>query len=159
NPADKKPDPTNIPVSAIKRYQGMTVAPAKGPYKPVIESDPGFPDWTVYHPEKLGEIKHPIVVWANGGCARDGTYFSKLLLEVASHGFVAVADGKPNGSGTRSLGPDGAPQISALDWIIAENERPCSQYYHKLDVTKTAAAGQSCGGLMTLGASKDKRLT
>jgi len=159
NPADKKPDPTNVPVSAIKRYQGMTVAPAKGPYKPVLESDPGLPDWTVYHPEKLGDIKHPILVWANGGCSRDGTYFSKFLLEVASAGFVAVADGKPNGSGTRPLEPDGKPQIAALDWIIAENERPCSQYYHKLDVTKTAVAGQSCGGLMTLAASKDKRLT
>jgi hypothetical protein len=159
NPADKKPEPTNMPITSIKRYQGMTVAPAKGPYKPVLESDPGFPDWTVYRPEKLGDIKHPILVWANGGCSKDGTYFSKFLLEVASYGFVAVADGKPNGSGTRPLGSDGAPQISALDWIIKENERPCSQYYHKLDVSKTAAAGQSCGGLMTLGASKDKRLS
>lgn len=159
-PADKKPDPMNVPLSSIRRYAGMTIAPAKGPLKPVIESDPGFPDWTVYRPEKLGDgRKNPIMVWANGGCSRDGTYFSKFLLEVASYGIVAIADGKPNGSGMRSLGPDGAPQKSALDWIIAENDRPCSQYYRKLDVTKTAAMGQSCGGLMTLGASSDKRLT
>jgi len=159
NPADKKPDPKNVPVSEIRRYQGMTVAPAKGPYKAVLESDPGLPDRTVYRPEVLGEVKHPIVVWANGGCSTDGTYFSKFLLELASYGFVAIADGKPNGSGSRSIGTNGVPQTEALDWIIAENERPCSQYYHKLDVTKTAAAGQSCGGLMSLGASADKRLT
>jgi hypothetical protein len=47
----------------------------------------------------------------------------------------------------------------AIDWIVAENERPCSQYYHKLDVQKIAVAGQSCGGLMSLAASNDPRLT
>jgi hypothetical protein len=159
NPADMKPPPANVPVSSIRRYQGQTVAPAKGPYKPVLETDPGLPEYTIYRPEKLGDVKHPVVVWANGGCSKDGTYFSKYLLEVASHGFVAISVGRPNGTGMGMLGPDGAPQIKALDWILAENERPCSQYYRKLDVTKSAAMGQSCGGLMTLGASKDKRLT
>ena len=159
NPSDRTPAPKNVPISAIKRYATTGVAPAKGPYKAVLESDPGLPDYTVYRPETLGAIPHPVLVWGNGGCSRDGTYFSKFLLEVASHGFVVVADGKPNGTGTRGITPDGTPLITALDWILKENERPCSQYYHKLAATKTAVAGQSCGGLMALGASKDKRLS
>jgi hypothetical protein len=159
NPADKKPDPKNFAPADINRYKGMTLATPTGPYGAVIETDPAMPEYTIYRPMKLGEIKHPVIVWANGGCSKDGTYFSKWLLELVSHGFVAVSDGTPNGSGSRSIGNNGAPQIKALDWIIAENERPCSQYYHKLDVTKTAASGQSCGGLMSLGASGDKRLS
>lgn len=159
NPADKKPDPKNFPAENINRYKGMKLATPTGPYGFVIETDPAMPESTIYRPMKLGEVKHPVVVWANGGCSKDGTYFSKFLMELASHGFVAVSDGAPNGSGSRSIGTNGVPQTKALDWILAENERPCSQYYHKLDATKTAASGQSCGGLMSLGASGDKRLT
>lgn len=159
NPADKKPDPKNFAAADIERYKGMTLAKPTGPYGALIETDPAMPESTIYRPAMLGAIKHPILVWANGACSKDGTYFSKWLLELVSHGFVVVSDGTPNGSGSRDLGTNGDPQIKMLDWIIAENERPCSQYYHKLDVTKTAASGQSCGGLMTLGASGDKRLT
>jgi hypothetical protein len=149
----------NFPVSGINRYKTTGVAAAKGPYKPVIETDSTLPGYTIYRPEKLGDLPHPVLVWGNGGCSRDGTYFSKFLLEVASHGFVAIADGAPNGTGTRGITPDGKPLISALDWILKENERPCSQFYQKLAATKTAVAGQSCGGLMALGASSDKRLS
>lgn len=149
----------NFPVSGINRYRTTGVAPAKGPYKPVIETDSSLPGYTIYRPEKLGDLPHPVLVWGNGGCSRDGTYFSKFLLEVASHGFVAISDGSPNGTGTRGIAPDGRPLISALDWILKENDRPCSQFYQKLAVDKTAAAGQSCGGLMALGASSDKRLS
>jgi hypothetical protein len=167
NPADKKPDPKPVPFTQISGYQSMTKEPTTGPAKPVIESDPGFPDWTVYRPEHLdGETKHGILVWANGGCLKNGTLYGQWLLEVASYGFVVVADGQPQtasadpaAGGIRSGGADGKPQAMALDWIIAENERPCSQYFHKLDVTKVAAAGQSCGGLMSLQAAGDKRMT
>jgi hypothetical protein len=46
-----------------------------------------------------------------------------------------------------------------LDWAIAENERPCSVFYHKLDTSKVAVAGNSCGGLMTMYAAPDPRVT
>jgi hypothetical protein len=55
-------------------------------------------------------------------------------------------------------GPSAQPMIMALDWITAENERACSPLYHKLDVTKIANDGQSCGGMMTLDSAGDKRL-
>jgi len=160
NPSDKKADPKPFPVSSVSGGSNTApIAPAKGPLPPMIEEDPGLTGYTIFRPEQLAGAKYPIVVWANGGCSLNGTLFSRFLLEFASHGFVIVAYGKPNGSGMSELTTNGVPQTKALDWIVAENERPCSQYYHKLDVTKTAAMGQSCGGLMTLGAAGDPRLT
>jgi hypothetical protein len=132
-----------------------------GAYQAVIEHDPGLDTHTVYRPAELGVdgLVHPVVVWANGGCALNGLMFSKALSEWASHGFVIVSDGTPGGSGTGPLSTNGEPQRMALDWIVAENERPCSQYYRKLRADRIAAMGQSCGGLMTFGVSADPRLT
>jgi hypothetical protein len=83
--------------------------------------------------------------------------FAEFLLQIASIGIVVVADGAPGGSG--SSADSGAQLIKGIDWAEKENERPCSKYYHKLDLTKVAVSGQSCGGLMAINASKDKRIT
>jgi hypothetical protein len=160
NPADISPEARPVALSSIKGSSNPNpIVPAKGPLMPVVEHDPGLDTHTVYRPTTLEDKKYPIVVWANGGCVKNGTMFARFLLEIASHGFVLVADGQPNGSGTGPLETNGEPQKEAMDWIVKENERPCSKYYQKLDTTKIAAMGQSCGGLMTMGASGDKRLT
>jgi hypothetical protein len=168
NPADKKPDPTPVAITMIVGYQSMTKPPTTGPDEPVIETDPGLPKRTVYRPKALGtgDTLHAILVWANGGCLEDGTLYGQWLLQAASYGFVALADGiptdpsaDPGSNGIRSGGADGKPQEGTIDWIVAENERPCSQYYHKLNVNKIAVSGQSCGGLMSLAAAGDKRVT
>jgi hypothetical protein len=49
--------------------------------------------------------------------------------------------------------------IAYIDWAIAENNKPCSAYYHALDTTKIATNGFSCGGLMAEGTASDPRLT
>ena len=89
------------------------------------------------------------------------------MLELASWGFVVVADGKPqdNNSGADAAaggirsGPAAEPMVMAMDWITAENDRPCSPFYRKLDVAKIGTAGQSCGGMMTMLSAGDKRVT
>ena len=160
NPADMLPEAKQVPLDSITGSSNSSpIVPAKGPIMPVIESDPGLATHTVYRPMTLEDKKYPIVVWANGGCIKNGTMFSRFLLEIASHGFVIVAEGKPNGSGMGPLETNGVPQTQAMDWIVKEADRPCSKYYRKLDTSKIAAMGQSCGGLMTLGASGDERLT
>jgi hypothetical protein len=166
NPTDKLADPTPASFTMIGGYGNLTTPPTTGPDMPLLETDPGLPDWTVYRPDDLTRIKHPILVWANGGCLKNGTLYGQWLLQLASYGYVVVADGKPTSSsadpaigGIRSGGADGQPQQMALDWIIAENERPCSQFYHGLAVDKVAVAGQSCGGLMSLAAAGDSRVT
>jgi hypothetical protein len=47
----------------------------------------------------VAPAKTPFVAWANGGCIKDGLAFAEFLTEIASNGFLIVADGMPNGSG------------------------------------------------------------
>ncbi len=151
---------SNCPEFEPYNFRG-TGSPPSGPYDVVIEQDPDFNTHTVYRPVGV-EDKMPIIVWGNGGCSRNGTLFAEFLSEIASHGFLIVSDGSPEGTGVRldSLRkPDGTALIEALDWAFAQNERNCSPLYHKLNTGKVAAMGQSCGGLMTYGASADPRLT
>jgi hypothetical protein len=51
-----------------------------------------------------------------------------------------------------------AQLIEAIDWAIAENSRKGSRYYGKLDATKIAVAGMSCGGVQAIEASVDPRI-
>ena len=47
---------------------------------------------------------------------------------------------------------------ASIDWAIAENNRKGSKYYKKIDTSKIAVMGQSCGGAQTLYISKDPRI-
>lgn len=140
--------------------EGPGLSPPTGEFKPIMENDLGIPTHTIIRPEPLGKIKHPIMAWGEGGCGKSGNIgmFSALFQEFASHGILIVADGPP-GNGPTMAGQDRGPLIFGLEWAIAENERPCSKYYHKLDVTKLAVSGQSCGGLMAIDAARDPRIT
>jgi hypothetical protein len=150
DPTDKGADAT--PITGI----GSGAKPA-GMFATVVESDPGIADQTIFRPEPLGMIKHPVFTWGNGGCMKSNSGFSEFLLQLAAEGIVVIADGKPNASGSSTN--DGAQLIKAIDWAEKENERPCSKYYHKLDMKAVAVSGQSCGGLMAINASDDKRVT
>jgi dienelactone hydrolase len=147
----------SMPVSAMPS--------GSGPHKVVIEtsSDPGIDEGTIYRPEDLGGTeRYPIYIWGNGGCAQQGLSNQAANAEVASHGYFVVADGTPmGGGGNRSLGgaDAGKPMIAYIDWVIAENRKPCSKYYHSIDTTKIATNGFSCGGLMAEATAGDQRLT
>ena len=49
--------------------------------------------------------------------------------------------------------------IETIDWAIKENERQGSPFYHRLDTSKIAVMGQSCGGVQTLNVAGDPRIT
>src|SRR4029450_4598736 len=49
--------------------------------------------------------------------------------------------------------------IDAINWAIAENEKPQSKLYHHIDTTKIAVMGQSCGGVRAPEASAAPRVT
>ena len=144
-----------------------TNASGSGPHKVTVEtnSDPGINEGTIFRPTDLGGTeKYPIFVWGEGGCSQNGLSNSAAMAEIASHGYFVVADGTPNGSGNRTMGGSnpsamGKPLLAYVDWAIAENEKPCSAYYHSLDTTKIAANGFSCGGLMSEGTAGDSRIT
>ncbi|XXR63935.1 alpha/beta hydrolase [Sorangium sp. So ce388] len=119
---------------------------------------------TIYRPKDLGGAeRYPIVAWGEGACSLNGTTNPDFLGELASHGYLVISDGEPNGSGSRPMVNDykamGQPLLESLDWAIKENGRPCSQYYRSLAADKTAVMGWSCGGLMAEGAAGDPRVT
>ncbi len=141
-------------------------ATGSGPHKVTVEanSGPGINQGTIFRPADLGGTeKYPIFVWGEGGCSQDGLSNSAAMAEIASHGYFVIADGTPNGSGNRTqdrsmLAAMAAPLIAYIDWAIAENDKPCSAYYHSLDATKIAANGFSCGGLMSQAMVLDPRI-
>jgi len=69
--------------------------PPTGPHAVVIEHDQALATHTIYRPATLGASKHPVLVWGEGGCAKDGLQFPEYLNEIASHGVVVIADGPP----------------------------------------------------------------
>lgn len=142
-----------------------------GPHKVVVESNSAsqIACGTIYRPADLGGTeKYPIFVWGEGACARKGTDTAAAMGEIASHGYFVVADGPANGGSCPSIGMPstsadltnmGKPLLDYITWAIAENEKPCSAYYHSIDTTKVASNGFSCGGLMSAGTVPDERIT
>lgn len=136
-----------------------------GPYQAQMAQDNTLPTHTIFRPKELGafgrKAKLPIVAWGNGACANSPWEHVNFLSEIASHGFLVVAIGPMPAEG--QSGGRGGPTKSALmteaiNWAIAQNSAPLSQYYHKLDVSKIAVAGMSCGGLQTLETAPDARI-
>ncbi|MCR4859076.1 MAG: hypothetical protein K5910_00250 [Bacteroidales bacterium] len=69
-----------------------------GPYKSVAVGDKSLPTHMIYRPENLkayveknGRI--PVLLYANGACANNSLEMSRLLSEVASYGYIAIAIG------------------------------------------------------------------
>ncbi len=134
-------------------------AALSGAYGAVVERESGLPRHTVYRPATLptGTASIPIVSWGNGGCSANGSSHAEFLAQIASHGYIVIANGAPNGSGSD---PDnGSTHLAAIDWAIDESTDPCSQYYNRINAKKVAVMGYSCGGLMALNASADPRLS
>ncbi|WP_328459284.1 alpha/beta hydrolase [Actinoplanes sp. NBC_00393] len=125
-----------------------------GPYAADYETTIRLYNHTIYRPDTLPAGLLPIVVWGNGACRADGTWFENILKEFASHGFLVIANGRPGGTGST----DADMLIDAIDWAIAENTRLASRYRGKIDTTKVAVMGQSCGGLEAVEASADSRV-
>jgi len=123
----------------------------------VVEKDPSLSRHTVYRPASLPAENLPIVSWGNGGCGANGLSAAEFLAEIASHGYLVIANGDPNGSGSD---PDnGSTHISAIDWATEQGADPCSPYFNHVDEEAVAVMGYSCGGLMSLNAAGDPRLS
>jgi dienelactone hydrolase len=167
-------------------------APPSGPLPVVLEHDPKLPTHTIYRPATLGPSKHGVLVWGEGACVKNGLTFPEFLSEIASHGFVVLADGPPvmpdsnaarggaprgaappnaaprgqgaappgagRGGAPLSINADGTPLIAAIDWLAREAADGSSRFYQKVDTTRVAAMGMSCGGLMSYNVSADPRI-
>jgi dienelactone hydrolase len=129
------------------------------------EGDARLPDHTIFHPTDMTapRFRLPIVVWGNGGCRDSNEEFRYFLMRFAARGFFIVANGQPgNPYNPQELDGLIKPQpqklIAGIDWALAENARPSSKYYGRLDPSRIVAMGQSCGGWEAVDASADKRV-
>ena len=136
--------------------QPAAAAPGgSGPYPADYSTASSLPNHTVYRPSTLPSQRMPIVVWSNGACSADGTSAVNFLKEIASHGFLVISNGNPGGGGSSSS----SWLTQSIDWAVAENSRPQSALYNRLDTSEIGAAGFSCGGLEAYAVSGDPRVT
>ncbi|WP_433111943.1 cellulose binding domain-containing protein [Micromonospora sp. CA-246542] len=148
-----------VPIASMMITLGATPADAavggSGPYPADYETSATLTNHTIFRPQTLPSERLPIFVWGNGGCSANGLSQGNFLREIASHGFLAIANGAPNGSGSTNS----QMLTQSIDWAIAENSRQGSKYFNKIDTTKVAVAGFSCGGLEAYAVSNDPRVT
>ncbi|MEU0548280.1 cellulose binding domain-containing protein [Micromonospora sp. NPDC005979] len=148
-----------VPIASMIITLGATPADAavggSGPYPADYETSATLTNHTIFRPQTLPSERLPIFVWGNGGCSANGLSQGNFLREIASHGFLAIANGAPNGSGSTNS----QMLTQSIDWAIAENSRQGSKYFNKIDTTKVAVAGFSCGGLEAYAVSNDPRVT
>ncbi len=150
-------------------------SPGTGPFSPLKEIDPGLDDQVVYRPADLaalGDAKLGLYIFGNGGCSNDGASSRLHLLNIASHGYLAIAPGgihngpgstpatpRPAGADFATYAPTTPAQLTAaIDWALAENERADSQYFDRIDTDQIAISGYSCGGAQALSVSSDPRV-
>jgi hypothetical protein len=135
-----------------------------GPYSALMVAENTLLTHTVFRPKDLSVFgkknKLPIIAWGNGACANSPWEHVNFLSEVASYGFLVIAIGPIPQEGQRGSGRSTSSQLTdAINWAIAQNSNKKSQYYKKIDITKIAVSGMSCGGLQTLEIAPDPRIT
>jgi len=103
------------PASNMPGVPPATTPLGTGPFKAIMEVDPTLAKHTVYRPHDMnaiGSAKLPIMAWGNGACAADGNAFRLFLTEIASHGYVVIANG-PIGPDRAQFPPTMSPNRSA----------------------------------------------
>jgi hypothetical protein len=155
----------------------MTLAdfydPGSGPYPAHFVTEAALANHTIYKPKTppANGIKMPVLIWGNGGCTSSGTPYAPFLTEVASHGYICIANGPPGGAppsldlpkeaGGILPGPNGEKlysketmtggngfakikdMLDAIDWVVKGN----AAKYGNVDLDNFITAGSSCGGL------------
>jgi hypothetical protein len=112
--------------------------------KQIYTTDPTLANHTLHHPKTPHpHLPLPVLVWGNGGCMNNGTAFATFLTKLASHRYLVIASGPPDGTGmTNSQLMD-----DAISWVTGRPGRSPSGPYRTIDANRIAVAGQSCGGL------------
>ena len=103
----------------------------------------------VFYPKALESSNQtwPVIVWANGTCCAPVLY-TGLLKGLSAKGFVVITN-------SDVMSGDGTSQRGELDYILAENARPGSVFYGKIDSNRLAAIGHSQGGRSVVNACSD----
>jgi hypothetical protein len=172
------PSPAAAAEAAERQRQqdALPDTPGSGPYPALKEVDARLPNQVIYRPANVGALgatKLGVYAFGNGACTDDGASARLHLLEIASHGYLAIAPGRIyNGPGKiarpprpPAANPADAPPAThaaqlreAIDWALAENARAGSPYFGRIDPNAIALSGFSCGGIQALVNAKDPRV-
>ncbi|MEU8198910.1 cellulose binding domain-containing protein [Microbispora amethystogenes] len=170
----QSPSPTPSPSPSPSPTPSPSPSPtpsATPPDRPMInnnfpvtrEGAYGTNRYTVFRPSNPSAVGRamPVLVFGNGACAHtNGSEVVQALTFIAARGFVVVdtasVDGSPNGVNSGS--PIPSLLTDAIGWAERENARSGSPLYQRLDLSRVATAGHSCGGLEALIAGQDQRV-
>lgn len=152
------------PLSAQETQVRVVEDGGTGDFSAIMYTDESLSTHTIFRPKDLTifseKVKLPIIAWGNGACANSPWEHINFLSEVASHGFLVIAIGPMPKEGERGGGRSTSSQlIDAIDWAIAQNSDKESLLFGKIDISKIAVSGMSCGGLQTLETAPDPRIT
>lgn len=136
-----------------------------GDYPAMALTESSLPNHVVYRPQNIQyaymtEGRLPVLVFANGGCNDTSITHERALNEIASQGYIVIALGAMQmrlDDRVINKAPD-ALMYEAIDWIIAKNADPSSDYYHCIDTANIAIGGQSCGGAQVINVAADPRV-
>lgn len=136
-----------------------------GLFKAVAIEDSTLDGFVVYRPKDLywascREKKLPILIWGNGGCMDTSVGYERMLIEVASRGYVVIAIGAMQMvyGERKEVHTPSSMMDDAMTWICRQAKNKNSDYYDCIDTTLIAAAGHSCGGAQVLCNAGDRRL-
>jgi dienelactone hydrolase len=158
------------------RHDRMPDSVGTGRYPAIKEEAASLPNHVLYRPANLaalGGMKLGVYLFGNGACVDDGASSRLHLLEVASHGYLAIAPGHvlsgPGAKGPPPPAPSSQPAqlnvkssykdlLSAIDWAVAQNADAKSPYYQRIDTSAIVASGYSCGGAQAMRVAADPRV-
>lgn len=142
-----------------------------GPFAPIKREVRGLPNGVVYQPADLaalGDRKMPLYIYGNGACSDDGASERQHLLEIASHGYLAISLGRiHSGKGTKLTARDWHAHRDrtryewmgdAIDWAVEQNARRGGPFENRIDTARIALSGYSCGGVQALRYAADPRI-
>ncbi len=138
---------------------------SNGPYKSIAVSDRSLPDYVIYRPKNLKQLKKksgnvPLFIFANGGCNDTSIPYERYLSEMASHGYMVIALGSLQKEiNDREIKKTEVNMIpKAIDWMLSQNADKNSEYYDIISTDKIAIGGHSCGGADALSVASDPRV-